>query len=158
MPRTLSRVRRWFGGTSNRTFIVYPAAIAAFELALHRGSLFIQPWGALLLLWGYAQYRLVGNYRTRTGGGGPGIKVPPDALVTNGPYRFVRNPMYLGHLIFMLGLAVTFASWAAVALLAFYMIWFHRRVLEDEAHLQTQFGPSYLDYKMRVKRWLPGIL
>ena len=158
MARILSRLRRWFGSTSNRTFIVYPVAVAAFEFGVRRGALFIQPWGALLLLWGYGQYRLVGNYRTQVGGGGPGIKVPPDALVTNGPYRFVRNPMYLGHLIFMLGLAITFASWAAVALLAFHAVWLHGRVLEDEARLQRQFGASYLDYRRRVKRWFPGIL
>jgi protein-S-isoprenylcysteine O-methyltransferase Ste14 len=66
--------------------------------------------------------------------------------------------MYLGHLIFMLGLAITFASWAAAALLAFHVVWFHVRVLEDEARLQTQFGQRYLDYKTRVKRWIPGIL
>lgn len=154
----LFRVRRWFGSTSNRSFIIYPVAVAAFELGLHRGTFVFRPWGALFLLWGYLQYRLAGNYRTRTGGGGPGIKVPPDALVTNGIYGFLRNPMYLGHLVFMLGLAITFASWAAVALLAFHVVWFHRRVLEDEARLQMQFGPSYLDYKARVKRWIPGIL
>jgi protein-S-isoprenylcysteine O-methyltransferase Ste14 len=58
----------------------------------------------------------------------------------------------------MAGLAVTFRSLAAAALLAFHMAWFHLRVLEDEKHLETVFGAAYLDYKARVKRWIPGVL
>jgi protein-S-isoprenylcysteine O-methyltransferase Ste14 len=65
--------------------------------------------------------------------------------------------MYLGHLIFMTGLAVSFRSLPAVALLAFHMVWFHMRVLEDERHLEEIFGAEYTDYKVRVKRWIPGI-
>jgi protein-S-isoprenylcysteine O-methyltransferase Ste14 len=66
--------------------------------------------------------------------------------------------MYLGHLIFMLGLAVTFASWFALVLFAARAVWFHRRVREDEARLQAMFGAPYLDYQRRVKRWIPGLL
>jgi protein-S-isoprenylcysteine O-methyltransferase Ste14 len=66
--------------------------------------------------------------------------------------------MYLGHLIFMLGLALTFASWFALVLFAARAVWFHRRVREDEARLQGMFGAPYLDYQRRVKRWIPGLL
>jgi hypothetical protein len=118
-PRTL---RRWLQSTSNRTFAVYPAVVIAVELLLNRGDLEIVPWAAPLLLWGYLQYRLCGNYRTRLGGGGPGLDVPPQRIVDSGIYRFIRNPMYLGHLIFMLGLALTFRSWLAVALLAWIIL------------------------------------
>src|SRR5258706_5423920 len=155
---SLQRVRRWFKSTSNRTFIVYPIAIVAFELGLRGGKLSVQPWGAILLLWGYLQYRLVGAYRQRLGGGGPGIDVPPDRIVAEGPYRYVRNPMYLGHLIFMLGLAIAFSSWPALALFAFHASWFHRRVLKDEARLELRFGEPYRAYKARVKRWIPGVV
>jgi protein-S-isoprenylcysteine O-methyltransferase Ste14 len=132
--------------------------VIAFELAIHRGKPVIVPWGALLLAWGYLQYRLVGNDRVARGGGGPGIIVPPDRLVTDGPYAYTRNPMYLGHLIFMLGLAVTFWSWFALALLVGNAIWFHRRVIDDEGRLRAQFGVEYMDYQARVKRWIPGLL
>ena len=158
MAAVFSRVRRWFKSTSKRTFVVYPVAVIAFELGLRRGALSVHPAGAILLLWGYLQYRLVGMYRVRNGGGGPGLEVPPDRIVAQGPYRYTRNPMYLGHLIFMLGLAVTFSSWLAAALLAFHAVWFHRRVLHDEARLESRFGAPYLAYKARVKRWIPGIL
>jgi hypothetical protein len=48
----------------------------------------------------------------RLGGGGPGIHNLPVRLVTTGIYRFTRNPMYSGQLIFMLGLTIIFASLA----------------------------------------------
>ena len=151
-------LRRWLGGTSRRTFIVYPLAVFALEAALQGGMPAIWPWGIPLLAWGYLQYRLVGNYRLRLGKGGPGIDTPPERIVDLGPYQYVRNPMYLGHLIFMLGLALTLHSWAAAALLVFHVVWFNRRVLADEARLEARFGAAYLDYKARVKRWIPGVI
>jgi hypothetical protein len=45
-----------------------------------------------------------------------------------------------------------------VTLFAVRTIWFHRRVLEDEARLRSMFGAPYLDYQQRVKRWIPGLL
>lgn len=151
-------VRRWLKSTSNRTFVVYPIAVIVIELLLHRGHLAFVPWFAPLLPWGYLQYRLAGNYRTARGGGGPGMSVPPQRIVSSGPYRYSRNPMYLGHLIFMLGLALTFQSWAAALLFLFHIPWFHRRALEDEAQLERVFGAEYEAYAARVKRWIPGVV
>ncbi len=148
---------RWLKSTSNRSFVLYPICIVAFELVLRGGDLALVPWGALLMIWGYLQYLLVGRYRARMGGGGPGLGVPPLRIVDRGPYRVLRNPMYLGHLIFMAGLAITFGSLPAVALVAFHMAWFNCRVLEDERHLEEIFGAQYAGYKARVKRWIPGI-
>jgi protein-S-isoprenylcysteine O-methyltransferase Ste14 len=150
--------RRLLASTPARTFVLYPLGVIAFELVVRHGNLVIVPWGALLLAWGYLQYRLTGHYRVQRGGGGPGITVPPEHLVANGLYAYTRNPMYLGHLIFMLGLAVTFWSWLALILFAVNAIWFHRRVLDDEARLSRQFGAQYADYQVRVKRWIPGLL
>ena len=151
-------VRRWLKSTSNRTFIVWPVVLVAAEALLHEGMPRVQWWALPLLAWGYLQYRWVGTYRTRLGGGGPGVAVPPDRIVAAGPYRWVRNPMYLGHLIFLCGLALTLSSWIAAALFAFHAVWFHRRVREDEARLAGLFGESYRDYCRRVKRWVPGLL
>jgi protein-S-isoprenylcysteine O-methyltransferase Ste14 len=98
----------------------------------------------------------VGSFRVARGGGAPGLDVPPDRIVDYGPYAYVRNPMYLGHLIFMLGLAITFYSLPALFLLAFHFVWFDRRVRRDERHLEQRFGADYVAYMARVKRWIPG--
>ena len=151
-------LRRWLKSTSNRTFIVWPLALLAVEAIIQQGMPVMCAWGIPFLAWGYLQYRLVGNYRSRLGGGGPGISVPPDRIVEAGPYRWVRNPMYLGHLIFFAGIAVTLASWIAFAVFVVHVFWFDRRVREDEAHLAELFGHAYRDYCRRVKRWIPGIV
>jgi protein-S-isoprenylcysteine O-methyltransferase Ste14 len=154
----LKRARKWLGSTSNRTFIVWPLVLLGAEALVQRGVPRIDAWGLPVMAWGYLQYRLVGNYRNREGGGGPGQKVPPDRILDVGPYRFVRNPMYLGHLIFLAGLALTLGSWIALAVLVAHGFWFHRHVRVDEERLAALFGDAYRDYCRRVKRWIPGIL
>lgn len=151
-------LRRWLKSTSNRTFVVWPLALFALEAAIQRGVPVIHWWALPLLAWGYLQYKLVGTYRLRRGGGGPGISVPPDRIVDEGPYRWVRNPMYLGHLVFFAGIALVLGSWIAAAVLAFHVVWFDRRVREDESRLAQLFGEPYRDYCRRVKRWIPGIV
>ncbi len=150
-------ILQWFTRTPVQTFVLCPLAVIAVELVLRGGALAIVLWGGVLLAWGYLQYLLVGSYRLPRAHGGWGMEIPPDQIVTTGPYRFTRNPMYLGHLIFMLGLAATFWSWFALLLLVARAIWFHRRVLQDEQRLAVQFGADYNAYRQRVKRWVPGV-
>ena len=152
------RILQWLRRTPVQTFVLCPLAVLVFELVLHRGAPTVVPWGAPLLLWGYLQYRLVGNYRLPLAGGSPAWTCRRSASLSRGPYGFTRNPMYLGHLIFLLGLALTFWSWFAMVILAGRAIWFHRRVLQDEARLEKIFGAEYAAYRAQVKRWVPGIL
>jgi len=149
---------RWLLRTPVQTFLLCPLAVIAAEFVLRGGKLVFVPWGCVLLAWGYLQYLLVGNYRLPLAGGGRGMEVPPDRIIETGPYRYTRNPMYLGHLIFMMGLAVTFWSWFALVLLAARAVWFHQRVLRDEQRLEARFGAEYVAYKKHVKRWIPRIL
>ena len=142
-------------GSSTRTFVLFPLAVLAVEY--FRGFEF-QPWFAPLLAWGFLQYYLVGRYRLPRGGGGPGMQIPPERLVTTGPYAWCRNPMYLGHLIFLLGLALAFQSALAVLFLIFSAAWFHMRVVRDEKRLRELFREGYDAYAARVKRWIPGVL
>jgi protein-S-isoprenylcysteine O-methyltransferase Ste14 len=157
-PKTL---KRWLKSTSNRSFALYPVLIFLFEWLIHRTPFAWLGWnvlfGVLFLAWGYGQYRLSGNYRTHIGGGGPGIEVPPQRIVDQGIYAYTRNPMYLGHMIFYVGLAITFWSWAALLLLAFHIFWFNQRAVEDEKRLTEIFGAPYDDYRRRVKRWIPYV-
>jgi protein-S-isoprenylcysteine O-methyltransferase Ste14 len=151
------RARRWLSGTSNRTFVLWPIVLLAMQALLDGGWPRLNLWALPLLAWGYGQYKLVGRLRTDRGGGGPGMSNPPERLVTDGPYRFVRNPMYLGHLIFFLGLALLLLSWPAWLVFAAHLFWFDRRARSDEEHLLALFGPPYAEYRSRVKRWLPGV-
>ena len=153
----VNRVWHWLGRTPVQTFILCPLAVIAFEVALHGGQLTIVPWGVPLMAWGYLQYLLVGGFRHPRAGGTSGMEVPPERIIDYGPYRFTRNPMYLGHLIFLTGLTLTFWSWFALIVLVARALWFHRRVLQDEARLERIFGADYLSYRARVKRWLPGL-
>jgi protein-S-isoprenylcysteine O-methyltransferase Ste14 len=148
----------WLGRTPVQTFILCPFAVVGLALALHGSHIAVVPWGLPLLAWGYLQYRLVGRYRLLQGGGGPGMAAAPQRIVAQGPYRYTRNPMYLGHLIFMLGLALTFWSWLGLILLAGRAAWFQHRVLRDEARLEATFGAEYAAYRARVKRWVPGVI
>ena len=147
----------WLHRTPVQTFILCPLVVIAFELARHGGRPVIVPWGVPLLVWGYAQYLLVGNYRLPLAGGSAGMTTPPDHVIDTGPYAYTRNPMYLGHLIFMAGLALTFWSWFALFLFAVRAVWFHSRVLHDEERLQEIFGAEYEAYRARVKRWIPWV-
>ena len=141
--------------TSFRTFVVYPLIVVAWELLLNGGRLHVRPWYLPLLAWGYLQYRLIGGYRIRHGGGGPGMATPPERLVTTGPYAWCRNPMYLGHIVFLLGLTLALQSVVAALITVATAIWFHFRVLRDEQRLQGMFGRAYQEYSARVTRWIP---
>lgn len=157
MKSIVQRVTRWLKGTSNRTFVFWPIMLLSLELLLKGGWPSLQLWALPLLAWGYGQYKLVGMLRNRDGGGGPGMSNPPQRLVIVGPYRFVRNPMYLGHLIFFFGLALLLASWPAWMVFFLHLFWFDRRARSDEKHLLQLFGADYAGYCARVKRWVPGI-
>ena len=142
--------------TPARTFVIYPIVVLAAKLICSGGKPHLALRFVPLLAWGYLQYRLCGNYRLARGGGGPGLEVPPTDLVTSGPYAVVRNPMYLGHIIYLTGLALIVRSKLAFALAAATALWFNERVAADEERLVKRFGEPYSDYLSRVPRWIPG--
>ena len=155
---TIRRLLRLIGSTPRRSFVLYPMLVIAFESFRRAGLEVPTPYFLPLLVWGYLEYRLVGDYRQRHKAGSRSFGEVPEQLLQEGPFRFTRNPMYLGHLIFMLGLALSFESWLGAVILLFNLRWFHQRVLKDEALLQAKFGPEYDDYRRRAKRWIPFLL
>jgi protein-S-isoprenylcysteine O-methyltransferase Ste14 len=158
MQGLVRSLRRFLGRTPVRTFVVYPVLVLGVE-TLRRKRLQVPAPGYLpLLAWGYLQYRLTGDYRRRQQAGEPGFDKPPDRLLQTGPYAYTRNPMYLGHLIFLLGLALSFRSPLGWLLWLVNIPWFHYRVLYDETRLREKFCAEYADYCARVRRWLPFVL
>lgn len=150
--RGMDRLRVALGSTSTRNFVAVPAVVLA-EQALSRRD--VRPAWALAAAWGYLQYRLCGRYRTARGGGGPGLSNPPVSLVTTGPYAVSRNPMYLGHLVFLSALTLGTRSPVALAYTGWSLAWFDRRAAGDEDSLAERFGEEYLRYRGKVARWVP---
>ena len=76
-------------------------------------------------------------------------------LVTSGPFRYTRNPMYLGFVLMALGFALYFGTWPfyAVPVLLFLLCNFVFIPFE-EAKMQRQFYDLYTDYLRRVRRWV----
>lgn len=104
---------------------------------------------------GFLLYRLGGRYRIRRAGGPPGMKGMPDHLLTDGIYAWTRNPMYLGHQLFLFGLALSTRSPIAAVVVVVHQPWFAERVRRDERRLLAAFGSEYAEYAGRVSRWLP---
>jgi protein-S-isoprenylcysteine O-methyltransferase Ste14 len=156
-PR-LWRAALAFGrSTPRRSFVLYPLLVGGFESLRQRRVPRVRLAYVPLLVWGYFQYRLVGSYRQRLRAGSVGMERLPETLIQGGPYALTRNPMYLGHLIFLTGLALTFRSPLAWLILLGNVPWFHARVLEDEARLRNAFGAEYERYCGSVRRWIPGL-
>ena len=76
-------------------------------------------------------------------------------LVPGGPYRFTRNPMYLGMAVSYLGLSVAIGSWWALAVLPAVLLVITVYVIRrEERHLEARFGDEYRAYRRRVRRWI----
>jgi len=77
------------------------------------------------------------------------------SLVTSAPYTFTRNPMYLGLTIVLFGFAVFFGSIVMLlAPIAFVVIIDRMVIPREEANMERLFGPAYVEYKVRVRRWI----
>lgn len=78
-----------------------------------------------------------------------------DHLVTDGPYRFRRNPIYLGEVLLMLGMAeLTKNIWFVIVALVFALLLTVLQIIPEERHLEAKFGDTYRDYKERTRRWI----
>ncbi len=80
---------------------------------------------------------------------------PTTAIVTEGPYRFTRNPLYLSLAMIYTGIAVVANSlWSLLLLPAVLIIIQLTVIVREEHYLERKFGQEYLSYKERVRRWL----
>lgn len=83
--------------------------------------------------------------------------LPRDFLAT-GPFRFVRNPMSLGAIVLMVGIALWHRSTMALVLAAAMLLIAHLFILiAEEPGLEKRFGESYRIYKLNVPRWTPRL-
>lgn len=143
-------------------FILAPGMVAGFiPLALLRTGPQVQTgflayvafplWviGTTVLIWCFWDFLVKGK-------GTPAPIDPPKELVVSGLYKYVRNPMYVGILLVILGHFLWFGFWnlliyAAVVFAAFsaFVIFY------EEPTLKRNFGAAYEAYLKRVPRWIP---
>jgi protein-S-isoprenylcysteine O-methyltransferase Ste14 len=81
---------------------------------------------------------------------------PPRKLVVVGPYRFVRNPIYIGAVLAMVGAAmVLWTGWLILYAIIVLIVTHLLVILYEEPHLRRVFGQPYDDYLKTVHRWIP---
>ena len=124
----------------------WPLPIAPRSVAVVLGTLFslfgvgIAAWGRALLVRGGTN---VNPYK------------PTTAIIRSGPYRFTRNPLYVGLQSLLVGLSLLIGTWWGIVLLVpTFLILHYGVVRREEAYLQRKFGQEYLSYKSQVRRWL----
>ena len=80
---------------------------------------------------------------------------PTTMIVTKGPFRFTRNPIYLGFLLGQAGLAIGFDNlWMLATLVPLYLVLRYGVIAREEAYLERKFGDVYRSYRAQTRRWL----
>ena len=99
----------------------------------------------------------IATFLTR-GQGTPAPFDPPRQFVATGPYRYVRNPMYVGAFGVLVGAGLAMRSPSILGLAVVFLLIMHLFVvLYEEQALAGRFGDAYLEYKSVVHRWLPRL-
>ena len=107
--------------------------------------------GVVIYVWCACEFTFVGK-------GTPAPFDPPKELVVKGPYRCVRNPMYVFVALTLIGEAIFFGATILVLYAAIAVIICHLwLLLHEERSLKRRFGEPYQRYCDRVSRWIPGL-
>ena len=123
--------------------VIRPAVIEAPQIA----GMIICAAGTAIAFWCIFAFVFVGR-------GTPAPFDPPRRLVIRGPYRFVRNPMYIGAMVTLLGVALFYRSLSILIYACLFFLATHLFViLYEEPKLRQLFGSEYEAYCRRVSRW-----
>ena len=83
------------------------------------------------------------------------VRKAASVLITDGPYRFSRNPSYVALTLLYLGVGIILNNgWIWLLVVPVLLVMDLRVVRKEERHLETKFGEDYLRYKAAVRRWL----
>lgn len=135
-----ARVLSWSG-------IVRPTATGAPQIV----GMIIGSAGAAIALWCIFTFVWIGRST-------PAPFDPPRRLVIRGPYRFVRNPMYIGAGLALGGAALFYESVPLLVYGVIFLLACHLFVVSyEEPTLRRTFGAEYESYCHRVRRWWPGV-
>ncbi|MGD9139250.1 MAG: isoprenylcysteine carboxylmethyltransferase family protein [Desulfobacterales bacterium] len=81
----------------------------------------------------------------------------PERVVTTGAFRYVRHPLYLGSILFYLGLVVSTASLFSLVMVVIIFIFYNYIAGYEEKLLETRFPDEYRNYKIKTGKWVPMI-
>ena len=110
---------------------------------------FLMALGTVLYLWCALLFVFIGR-------GTPDPLDPPEIFVAQGPYKKVRNPIYLGVLFILLGEVISFGSWQLRCYMFLVALMFHCFIIfYEEPSLKKKFGSVYEEYCRTVPRWIP---
>jgi protein-S-isoprenylcysteine O-methyltransferase Ste14 len=110
--------------------------------------------GALLIVVG-AVLSIVAVLEFKRAGTPPEPHKATTAIVTSGPYRVSRNPIYLSFTLVQLGIAIWAGSgWILVLLLPVLVLMNYGVIAREERYLDRKFGDEYFNYRRRVRRWM----
>ena len=126
--------------------VVRPEPNGAPQIA----GMIVSSIGTVIALWCIFTFVFVGK-------GTPAPFDPPRRLVIRGPYRFVRNPMYIGAGLVLAGLAIFYQSISVAIYAGLFLLAAHIFVVAyEEPTLRRTFGQEYDAYCVRVRRWWPA--
>jgi protein-S-isoprenylcysteine O-methyltransferase Ste14 len=127
---------RWF----------WPMPIFAYSVALTSGLALIA-FAVAIAIWGRRTMHAAGTNISPLR--------PATDVVTTGPFRFSRNPLYLALTLLYLGLTLAFNTWWGIVVLVPLLIFLHYGVvLREEQYLEHKFGETYRQYRSAVRRYL----
>lgn len=131
----------------SRSGVIQPPAMGARQVV----GIVVVTAGAALALWSVVTFAFVGR-------GTPAPFDPPRRLVVQGPYRVVRNPMYIGAALALGGAALFYQSFPLLGYTVLFSLITHLFVLwYEEPTLRRTFGNEYDGYCERVRRWWPRV-
>jgi protein-S-isoprenylcysteine O-methyltransferase Ste14 len=112
-------------------------------------GLLVLAFGGVVAAWSIGAFVVHGR-------GTPALFDPPRRLVARGPYRYARNPMYIGGALLLLGFGLFQRSPSIVLFVPAWWLLSHLLVVfYEEAALRGKFGPDYDAYCRRTPRWIP---
>lgn len=145
-----------YGPPADTAWLAIPTLLARWGWTRLDVTSLLVTWLAILLAVAGAVVRVWGTAYLSAGVVESGL-MHGDRVMASGPYRYVRNPLYLGAWFLALSVAILMPPSGAVVFLVALGLFYFRLILGEEAFLAAQAGESYLDFKRRVPRLLPSL-
>ena len=145
-------IRRWIFRMRSYTPLPFLAVMVIFArptLTSLVAGFAVVLLGELIRFWGVS----IAGSETRTTG-----RVGGTYLITNGPFAYVRNPLYLGNMLMYAGIGIMSMAlfpWLLIAAIVWFYVQYYLIVTNEEEYLRGRFGAEYAEYCRNVRRFIP---